>query len=577
MENVICKQFIDYSFLLNKLDMKSCKQCRAQFLVSDREKEFLPKVSPTFAGKKYLIPEPEICPDCRLAARTVHRNEQNFYHGKSSMNSEPLLALYSPDTDWGKNYKIFTHEQWWSDNWDPMEFGKEFDFSRPFFDQFKELSLSIPKVNLIQVDNENCPYTTGTGYCKNCYLINCSENCEDCSYSKLLQGCKNVMDSSYCYDSELCYECFYVTKCYNCTYVYNSQNSSDSWFCDNLKGCSNCFLSTNLANKNYYFMNRQLTKDEYEGRVKTVLDSSEGIKQAKEIFEKMRLERIYKYANVVNCENSTGDFLTNCKNCTDSYDVNDSEDLMYVTVGVNAKDLIDCSNMYLKPQLNYQVLGTIETYNVIFSLYIFNSQDVAYSEFCFNSKNLFGCSGLRNKQYCVFNKQYSQEQYEALVAKIIEHMEKTGEWGKYFPANLSPFGYNETVAQEYIPLTKEAALQREYRWKDPDLREYKKQDFKLPVNISEVTEEILEQTLGCSECRKNYKIIKTELARLKQIGFPIPVNCPSCRHEARMKLRNKRKLWERPCAKCSLTMKTGFEPGRKERVYCDKCYLEEVY
>jgi len=34
-------------------------------------------------------------------------------------------------------------------------------------------------------------------------------------------------------------------------------------------------------------------------------------------------------------------------------------------------------------------------------------------------------------------------------------MRSTGEWGEFFPHELSPFGYNETVAQEYFPLTEE--------------------------------------------------------------------------------------------------------------------------
>ncbi len=557
--------------------MKNCKRCAKQFVVSEREKEFLPKVSPVFGGEKFLIPEPEFCPDCRLAARTVYRNEQNFYHNKSAVTGKSLLALYSPDTEWGKNYKIFTHTEWWSDNWDPLLFGRNFDFLRKFFEQFQVLSREIPRVNLIQVENENSPYTTGTGYCKNCYLINCSENCEDCSYSKLLQDCTNVMDSSYCYNSELCYQCFYLTKCYNCVYVYNSLNSSDCWFSDNLKGCNNCFLSTNLANKSYYFMNKPLSREEYEARVKAVFESDDWLEQAMNIFRDIRVQRIYKYSNVVNCENSTGDFLTNCKNCIDTYDANDSEDLMYVTVGVNAKDLIDCSNMYLKPQLNYQVLGTIETYNVIFSLYVFHSQDVMYSEFCFHSKNLFGCCGLRNKQYCIFNKQYTQDQYEELVPKIIEHMQKSGEWGKYFPIESSPFGYNETVAYEYFPLSREMALEQGFKWKDPDEKDYKPQVYVVPKNIADVRDEILDATLACKECGKNYKIIKSELTRLRQLGLPVPNSCPGCRHDERMKLRNPRKLWERDCMKCGKMMKTGLEPGRKERVYCEECYLEEVY
>ena len=31
-------------------------------------------------------------------------------------------------------------------------------------------------------------------------------------------------------------------------------------------------------------------------------------------------------------------------------------------------------------------------------------------------------------------------------------------YGEFFPAELSPFFYNETTAQEYFPLTKEAPL-----------------------------------------------------------------------------------------------------------------------
>ncbi|USN57480.1 MAG: hypothetical protein H6766_03435 [Candidatus Peribacteria bacterium] len=76
-----------------------------------------------------------------------------------------------------------------------------------------------------------------------------------------------------------------------------------------------------------------------------------------------------------------------------------------------------------------------------------------YSFNCDSSSHLFGCIGLRNKSYCIFNKQYTKEEYNALVPKIIEHMKQTGEWGEFFHPSLSPFGYNETVANEYYPVT----------------------------------------------------------------------------------------------------------------------------
>jgi hypothetical protein len=66
--------------------------------------------------------------------------------------------------------------------------------------------------------------------------------------------------------------------------------------------------------------------------------------------------------------------------------------------------------------------------------------------------------GINNLSYCILNKKYSKEDYEILAAKIIEHMEKTGEWGRFFPPNLSAFGYNVSVAQEYFPMTREEVL-----------------------------------------------------------------------------------------------------------------------
>ncbi len=555
----------------------TCATCQSSYEVTEQELAFLKKIAPKIGEQTFEIPLPSNCPQCRLALRTAQRNEQNMYHNVSAVTGKPLIALYSPDTEWGKKYKIYTHEEWWSENWDGLSYGQDFDFSRPFFEQFNELSVKIPHVNLIQIANENCQYTTGTAYCKNCHLINCSENCEDCYYGKLIQTSRDIMDCDYIYDSELLYECFYVKNCNNCIYTSYSQNSYDCGFSENLKGCRNCFLCTNLNNKEYHFMNEPVSKEEYAQKIQEFLGSHNAVQKAKEILNDLRIKRIHKYANIINCENSIGDFLTNTQNCTDCYDVNDSQDCKYINVGVNVKDLIDCSNMYLKPELNYQVLGTIETYNVIFSLYVFHSQNVAYSEFCFNSSNLFGCSGLRKKQYCIFNKQYTKEQYEELVPRIIAHMNSTGEWGQFFPMWHSPYGYNETVAQDYVPLTKDVALARGMHWKDPDQKDYKPQTYTIPNSIKDVPDTITKELLACKHCGKNYRIIPQELARLRNISLPIPHKCPDCRHSERMSLRNPPRLYARTCMHCSKPIETTYAADRPEQVYCEKCYLEAVY
>ncbi len=554
---------------------KNCKQCGLKFEITDKDLKFLEKVSPIFGGKRFDIPAPTICPDCRCMRRTMHRNEYNLYRRTSALSNKPLVSVYSPES----NYRVFSIAEWFSDDWSATDYGRDFDFSKPFFEQFHMLQLDVPHACMMAMDNENSDYTTGTGYCRNCYLINSSEYCEDCWYGKLLQRCKNAVDCSYAYDCELIYECFNVEKCYNCRYVYNSQNTSDSWFCDNLKNCRNCFLCTNLVGKEYHFENQKFPQADYENKVADILNSPEKFRKVIADFDEMRKKRIYKYANVLNCENCTGDFLLNSKNCEDCYDVSDSEDAKYVQVGVQTKDLMDCSNMYVKPELSYEVLGTITTYNVNFCLYVFNSNNLLYCESCFGSQNCFGCVGLRNKKYCIFNKQYPQEEYEALVPKIIEHMRKTGEWGEFFPHTISPHAYNETVANEYYPLSKEEVLRRGFKWKEIEAITAPTTGnlVEVPENINDTGDDICDKVLTCEKCSKRYKILKHELDFYRKMKVPAPKKCPDCRYFARLALRPQRKLFDRNCMKCGKDMKSVYTEQRPEIVYCEECYLKEVY
>ncbi len=541
-------------------------------------RQFLERLSFTFDGKTFNFPFPEESAEERMRLRTSHRNERFIYKNKSAADSKPLLSIYSPD----KPYKIYPLDYWFSDKWDSLDYGRDFDFNRPFFDQFHELSLAVPRANMVTMQNENSDYTTGTGFCKNCYLINSSEHCEDCYYGKLLQNSKNCVDSSYVYDSEILYQCFNVRKLYSCFYVYNSSNSNDCYFCDNVSNCRNCFLSVDLNGKEYYFMNEKCSsKEDYEQKIQEFFGSYSKIQKALEVFNDIRKKRIYKYAEIMNCENSVGDFIKNSKNCLNCYDVVDSEDCLNLQVGIKVKDIYDSSNMYVGPELSYQTLGVIETFNVHFSLYQFNSSDIFYSDSCYNSKNCFACISLNKKEYCIFNKQYSKEEYEKLVARIIEHMIKTGEWGKFFPSELSPFGYNETLANEYLPLEKEEATAKGYKWSDYEKPESEfDQVFKanqLPDTIDEVGDEILNSVIECERSSKNFKITAQELRFYRRNKLPLPHIHPDLRYNQRIQLRKPRRTWSRPCMKCSTLVESVFDTESKETVYCEKCYLAEVY
>lgn len=60
---------------------------------------------------------------------------------------------------------------WLSDARDPMEYGREYDFSKTFTQQFGELLKAVPHPNLMAFENENSQYVNYVWHCKNCYLL----------------------------------------------------------------------------------------------------------------------------------------------------------------------------------------------------------------------------------------------------------------------------------------------------------------------------------------------------------------------------------------------------------------------
>lgn len=156
-------------------------------------------------------------------------------------------------------------------------------------------------------------------------------------------------------------------------------------------------------------------------------------------------------------------------------------------------------------------------------------------------------------------------------------MQKTGEYGEFFPMAYSGFGYNETAANEYYPLTKNQALKLKIKWHDEDLTNRYQGPKKILPETRNITEEITKQILTCENCSKNYRIISQELKFYLDNDLPIPNFCPDCRHKTRMALRNPRKLWDRQCAKCHTHIQSSYDPARPEIVYCEKCYMEAVY
>ncbi|MFK7780436.1 MAG: hypothetical protein QM490_04875 [Candidatus Gracilibacteria bacterium] len=558
------------------VETKKCKQCNCSFDITDIDLVFYNKISPIFAGEKFQIPTPAFCSDCRQQRRLSCRNERKLYTRKCDKTNKTIISIFSPD----KKYKVYSHEYWWGDDWDALDYGTHFNFNISFFENFKKLDLLVPKLSTTIQNSENCEYTNDTGDSNDCYLSYRTHYSSKINYCYRANKSTNCVDCYQVKESENLYECFQCNKCQNSRYLYNCENTHTSYFLYNCTGTKNCFLSYNLVNASYIFLNKVYSKEEYDKKVSEILNDDKKFREAKEYFFNMiECDIHFLNLNNINTEDSLGNELIECKDCINCFMMKGCESCKYSWDNVNYKNSMDTYSGG-GSEYSYETLATKNSYKNSFTHRIKESKNLLYCMFCFFSDDCFGCIGLRNKQYCILNKQYTKEEYENMVPKIIKHMKNTGEWGEFFPSSISPFGYNETVAYEYFPLTKEKALNLGFNWSDYEAPFPKVGKIipanKLPASINDIPDDILNWAIECEVTKKPFRIIVSELEFYRKNNIGIPRRHPDQRHYDRLKQRNSRKLYKRKCDKCFDDILTTYLPDTKKVIYCEKCYSKEV-
>ena len=158
--------------------------------------------------------------------------------------------MYAPDAP----YKVYCPQCWWSDNWDPLQYGRDYDFSRPFLQQFNELWHEVPLLGL-SLDlptTAESPNNNHAGHLKNCYLLFHADNNEDSMYGFYLVSSKNLADCSLMYNSEFSYDCMNCYKINRCIGARSQVTESvNCMFLKDCENCQDCFASANLRNKKY--------------------------------------------------------------------------------------------------------------------------------------------------------------------------------------------------------------------------------------------------------------------------------------------------------------------------------------
>lgn len=569
----------------------NCQKCKKDFVIDETDRNFYKMID---------VPHPTFCPECRLQRRLTFRNDRTLYKRTCELCKKDVISIYRPTG----GTKVVCQKCWWSDGFDATQYGKDYDFSKSFFEQYKELMSDVPFVANFIVDESrmiNSPFNNMVLDLRNCYMMFDSDFDEDCSYGCEVEKSRTCVDTNLIDQSEMCYECVNVQNCYRAFYSIDSESSSDIWFCRDCNGCTDCFGCVNLRKQSYCIFNEPMgSKEAYTARLKELgFDSRKNLEEIKKKVKEIWKNGVTKFMHEKQTDNVSGDYLYNSKNTHDSWIVHEGWNLRYCQylVAPNVKDSYDFTQFGNNVERHYEVLqGGNGGSNVRFSWFTPNeNQSIDYCMQVMTSHDMFGCIGLRKKGYFILNKEYSKEEYESLRAKILVHMQEmpykgsqgiSYSYGEFFPSELSPFAYNETTTQEFFPLTKEEALTQGFSWFTREERNYQPTMLteNIPDSLSDVSDEIAKDIIECANrgdekknCTKAFRVIPDELSFYRRFNLPVPAKCPNCRHAERMKFRNNPRFRKGICAKdgCGKEILTAYSSGASN-VYCKEHYLEQV-
>src|SRR3989339_889460 len=232
---------------------KNCQNCKKDFVIEEDDFSFYEKMK---------VPPPTFCPECRLQRRLAWFNLVNLFHRNCDLCGEKFISMYPSEA----KYTVFCAPCWWSDKWSWQDYGRDYDFSRPFFEQWNELLHKAPLLGLSinSTTTVGSPYNNHANDLKDCYLTFNTDFNQECAYGTSITHSRESFNSSMIMECDTCFDTACLYKSHKVVGMRgNNRFCVDSAFLRDCENCSDCFMCANLKNKKYCYKNQQLTREEY--------------------------------------------------------------------------------------------------------------------------------------------------------------------------------------------------------------------------------------------------------------------------------------------------------------------------
>ncbi|MEK7665374.1 MAG: hypothetical protein AAB337_00655 [Patescibacteria group bacterium] len=399
--------------------------------------------------KKFNVPPSKLAPITRLRQLSGFASGVSIWWKAHAITGKPILSFVHPDNP----FHVITDKEWFGNDYVN---GYRWNSSDLFFDQFRKLALSIP-VGALRDDgsNINCIGVDLIG-AQDCYM---AFGCGDAK--RLMYGYMSGTDSEDCVDfvnSGRSRECFSVnlsTVLFACTYAFNSHASLHCTFIFDCRDCEFCFGATNKRHKKYLWFNEQLTKEEWQERRANVDLSRWSVNEEYLArFNILMAEAVWPEHDNEAVEESTGQNLIKCTRCQTCWWVIESTDLYSCWACLKQETAAFCVWTGWGSDC-YQSVDLVNAQNAKFCVRVWRSINVEYSMDCYECQNCFGCFGLRHKQFCIFNNQFSEQEYWFKLDEIKCAMLERGEYGMFFSGDFSQNGFQFSMGKMYFEYTPE--------------------------------------------------------------------------------------------------------------------------
>ncbi len=432
---------------------------------------------------------------------------------------QDLITIYPPV--FSSQIKVIDS----SNQWNIDLITKNYDFGHNFFYNWEKFFYQNVFPNIIDFgSNENSKYANLIYWVKNAYLTyESSLNTENLLYSiSVKENCKNVLNSAIVWDSsENIYFTTAVIKSYNIFYSKYIHNSNNIWFCSNLIWCSECIFCDGLINKSYCINNIEYTKEDFYSKKYEILNKKT---EFMSWYKKLKSTGLNIWSSSVE-----GNFIMDSENISNGFavwQVKDWKNLFMVSGTKWDTNIYSCmSSGAEKCNDLYACFDCGISENVYFSQHIgfgyniFYSYDLMWCSYC------LGCVWLRNKKYCIFNTEYSEEERYNLAEKIFLQMEKDNILGEMIPNSLNPFYFNDTLAYIVWDFTRDEAIAKWYKRREYEIK------VDIPawleiididkLDISIYDESILKKVIKDKDWNY-YRIVNMEYDFLKKYELPLP-------------------------------------------------------